>query len=113
VLDDGRVAGKSNWRDIEDLGRELGVDVITRTVPGGAKAGNINHALSVTSAPFFALFDADHIPHADYLRRTIGQMQDPKMAFVQTPQYYANHAENFITAARTAGAFLRPICQGK
>src|SRR3989344_1420876 len=115
ILNDGLVAGMANWRDIEDLGRDHNVDVITRTTPGGAKAGNINHALSVTTAPFFALFDADHVPHKDYLMRTIGHMNDPKMAFVQTPQYYKNRDDNFITrgAWEQQELFFGPICQGK
>ncbi|OHA84327.1 MAG: hypothetical protein A2408_03900 [Candidatus Yonathbacteria bacterium RIFOXYC1_FULL_52_10] len=115
LLNDGFVAKKDNWEDIVELGAAYNVNVITRQTPGGAKAGNTNNALKYTSAPFFVLFDADHVPHVDFLQRTIGYMDDPKMAIVQTPQYYANRDENFITRAawEQQELFFGPICQGK
>lgn len=62
ILNDGYVAKKDNWQDIEKLAHHLGVNCITRRVPGGAKAGNINNALRVTAAPYVVVFDADHVP---------------------------------------------------
>src|SRR3989338_6516555 len=99
ILNDNYVVKNKDWREIENLGKECGVEVITRKIPGGAKAGNINHALKITEAPFFALFDADHVPHRDFLKRTMGYFEDSKIAFVQTPQYYANRNKNFLTQA--------------
>ncbi len=115
ILNDGLVAHKENWREVENLKNIYPINVITRTIPGGAKAGNINHALTKTSAPFLVLFDADHIPHRDFLKRTIGYFENPKMAFVQTPQYYINKNENSITRAawEQQELFFGPICQGK
>lgn len=115
VLNDGFVAHKENWQEIANLEHDYPIRVITRRTPGGAKAGNTNNALRVTTAPFFVVFDADHIPHPDFLRRTVGYMDDPRMAIVQTPQYYANKDENFITRAawEQQELFFGPICQGK
>ncbi|MBI4128935.1 MAG: glycosyltransferase [Parcubacteria group bacterium] len=115
LLNDGYVAHKPNWREIEELAHAYGARVITRTVPGGAKAGNINNALAHTSAPFFAVFDADHVPHRDFLAKTVGYFEDPKMALVQTPQYYKNKDENLLTRAawEQQELFFGPICQGK
>ncbi len=115
ILNDGKVARKENWEEIITLGKSLGVNVITREIPGGAKAGNINHALKLTSAPFFALFDADHVPHPEFLERTMGHLEDPKMAIVQSPQYYINKGENFLTRAswEQQELFFGPICIGK
>ena len=36
----------------------------------GAKAGNINHALSIAKGEFFAILDADFVPKADFLVET-------------------------------------------
>ena len=115
VLNDGFVAKKENWREVENLGKRLGVSVITRDIPGGAKAGNINNALKHTDAPFFALFDTDQAPYPEFLARTMGYFENEKMALVQTPQYYANHEENYLTEAawEQQELFFGPICRGK
>ncbi|MGQ7295945.1 glycosyltransferase [Quadrisphaera sp. KR29] len=115
LLNDGLVARKEDWRDIEVLAEELGVGCFTRTTPGGAKAGNINHALARTTSPFVVVFDADHVPAPAFLTEVMGYFTDERMGFVQTPQYYANHRDNRVT--RTAWEqqtlFFGPIMTGK
>lgn len=115
LLNDGLVACKDNWREIEELADELGVTCITRVTPGGAKAGNINHALSKTRSPFFVVFDADHVPHADFLTEVMGYFVAQDMGFVQTPQFYANQDRNRITrvAWDQQTLFFGPIMSGK
>jgi cellulose synthase (UDP-forming) len=115
VLNDGYVAQKDNWQDIERLAAELGVQCFTREHPGGAKAGNINHALARTLAPYVAIFDADHVPHPDFLTKTMVYFEDSKMGFVQTPQYYKNGHRNAVTrgAWEQQELFYGPICRGK
>ena len=115
LLNDGLVAGKDDWRDIEELADELGITCITRVTPGGAKAGNINHALSRTDSPFFVVFDADHVPHADFLTEVMGYFVADDMGFVQTPQFYANQNHNRITrvAWDQQTLFFGPIMSGK
>lgn len=115
ILNDGFVAKKDTWRDIEALATKLGVHCITRTVPGGAKAGNINNALKLTTLPLVAIFDADHVPHHDFLRKTVGYFRDQDMGFVQTPQFYKNYGENFLTRStwEQQELFFGPICKGK
>src|SRR6202008_3490247 len=92
------------------------VECITRTVPGGAKAGNINNALRHTRSPLIAIFDADHIPHRDFLEKTVGYFgAQEKVGFVQTPQYYKNFAKNYLTQSSwdQQELFFGPICKGK
>jgi cellulose synthase (UDP-forming) len=115
LLNDGLVAGKDDWRDIEELADELGVRCLTRVTPGGAKAGNINHALTRTSSPFFVVFDADHVPHPDFLTEVMGYFVAEDMGFVQTPQFYANQDHNRITrvAWDQQTLFFGPIMSGK
>ena len=109
VLDDG------NDPAIRDLAARHGVGYITREQHTGAKAGNINNALSMTSAPFVAVFDSDHVADPTFLEATLGHMDDPKIAFVQTPQYYANGEESRVAAASWAqqALFFGAICRGK
>lgn len=115
VLNDGYVAKKDNWREIEQMAREEGARCITRTTPGGAKAGNINNALRLTRSPLIAIFDADHVPHRDFLTKTAPYFTDVTVAFVQTPQFYKNFAENYLTegAWEQQELFFGPICKGK
>lgn len=115
ILNDGYVAKKDNWREIEAMAREEGALCITRTVPGGAKAGNINNAIRRTRSPLIAIFDADHVPHRDFLMKTVPYFIDETVAFVQTPQFYKNFAENYLTqgAWEQQELFFGPICKGK
>lgn len=115
VLNDGLVAGKPNWKEIEILCEELGIRCLTRRVPGGAKAGNINHALSKSSGEYVAIFDADHVPYTPFLKKTMGYFVDQRVGFVQTPQYYKNHALNHVTAGawEQQVLFFGAICNGK
>lgn len=84
ILDDGRSDV------IKDLAAELGARYVRRLSSGGAKAGNVNHALSISSGEFYVIFDADFVPHPDFLVETVPFFADPKLAFVQTPQVYGN-----------------------
>ena len=109
VLDDG------NDDAMRDLALRYGVGYIRRSAHTGAKAGNINHALTKTDAEFIAVFDSDHVADPGFLEATLGWMEDPKIAFVQTPQYYANTEHNRIAAASWAqqALFFGAICRGK
>jgi cellulose synthase (UDP-forming) len=115
ILNDGRVANKENWQEVEALAARLGVTCITRTVPGGAKAGNINNALALTSRELVAIFDADHVPRADFLYKTTSYFTTEKVGFVQTPQFYKNFATNYLTRSswEQQELFFGPICKGK
>jgi len=92
-----------------------GARYITRSRHDGAKAGNINHALALTRAPLVMVLDCDHVPRHNFLVRTLGEFRDAKVAFVQTPQCYANAARGGVPAAAWAqqALFFGPIARGK
>lgn len=115
ILNDGYVAKKDDWKDVETLAKELGVTCITRKVGGGAKAGNINNALRATKSEYIAIFDADMIADPSFLKKLIPYLADPKVGFVQTPQYYINYPENEITAGawEQQEFFFGPVMEGK
>jgi cellulose synthase/poly-beta-1,6-N-acetylglucosamine synthase-like glycosyltransferase len=117
VCNDGLIAHASNWQETEVLAQRLGVTCITRTVPGGAKAGNIEHArqqLHATDDALLVIFDADQVAKPDFLLKTIPAFGDPRMGWVQTGQYYRN-LDN--PTARWAddqqSMFYNLICPGK
>lgn len=109
LLDDG------DSPEIEALAARTGAGYLTRQEHEGAKAGNINHALAQTSAPYVAVFDSDHVADPAFLEETLGHFADPSVAFVQTPQYYANHRRGGIPAAAWSqqALFFGPIARGK
>lgn len=84
ICDDGR------RNRLKEICQEYGVHYITRNSNQGAKAGNINHALSLTKGDLFAVLDADMIVQPEFLQRTVGYFINKNLAFVQTPQVYYN-----------------------
>jgi len=82
VLDDGR---REEMRKVAD---EEGVNYITRSSNEGFKAGNLRHAMDHTSGDFLVICDADTRPFPSILENTLGYFTDPKMAWVQTPQWF-------------------------
>lgn len=115
ILNDGFVAKKDNWQEIEDMAKYLDINYITRRVPGGAKAGNVNNALSETNGEMVAIFDADMVPSKNFLKKTVPYFVDSKVGFVQTPQFYENYQENAVTAGSwdQQKLFFGPIMRGK
>ena len=76
--------------EIANLAQELGCEYLTRPNNDHAKAGNVNHAIPLTTGEFIVIFDADFIPTKNFLHRTLGFFQDDKLALVQTPQSFYN-----------------------
>jgi cellulose synthase (UDP-forming) len=109
LLDDGKNP------EMESLASRYRVGYITRPDNVGAKAGNLNHAMGLTDAPYVAVLDCDHVPRPEFLDRTLGHLEDFGVAFVQTPQYYANGDSGPIASAAAAqqNLFFGPIARGK
>ena len=84
VLDDGK------REEIRRMAEQLGARYLTRPDNAHAKAGNLNHALTVVDADVLAILDADHVPTADFLLATLPYFDDPAIGFVQTPQDFYN-----------------------
>ncbi|WP_027136364.1 glycosyltransferase [Geminicoccus roseus] len=82
VLDDGKRPAMAA------VAAEEGVNYITRPSNIGFKAGNLRNAIEHTSGDFILICDADTRPFATILERTLGYFRDPKMAWVQTPQWF-------------------------
>ena len=83
LLDDGRRA------DFKAFAQDAGIHYITRADNRHAKAGNLNHALTLIKGELVAIFDCDHIPARSFLQVTTGWfLRDPKLALVQTPHHF-------------------------
>ena len=84
LLDDG------SSDEMRSLADELGCFYLRRMGGAGAKAGNINHALTQAKGQFFCVFDADFVPRPEFIEEVLPFFADDTVAFVQTPQSYGN-----------------------
>lgn len=100
VCDDNR------RKPIQDLAEQMGVNYIKRADNKHAKAGNFNHAISVTDSALIATLDADMIPMRNFLmtivpyfyeeelikeaRKKDSRIRAKKIGFVQSPQSFYN-----------------------
>ena len=95
LCDDG------NREEMRALAEELEVTYLCRNTHKGAKAGNLNHALSNSDSPYIVTFDADMIPRSCFLIKTVPYFMDAErknaalppekrieLGFVQTPQSF-------------------------
>jgi cellulose synthase (UDP-forming) len=123
-------------RSIDELCQRIEVNLFRRRWRG-AKAGMINdflHFLNGAPPPGFEfhshdgraeepgaekyilVFDADMNPFPDFVEPLVAFMErHPRLAFIQTPQYYTNFEYNRV--ARASGlqqaVFYEYICEGK
>ncbi len=87
LCDDNR---REQMRELAD---RMHIGYFDRPNNEGAKAGNLNHALSLTKAPYVVTLDADMIPKSDFLISTIPYFVDAKkrsvrLGLLQTPQCF-------------------------
>jgi len=68
-----------------------------RTNREGFKAGALAAGLKTGRGEFVAIFDADFVPPADFLQRTIHHFTDPKIGMVQTRWTHINRNYSFLT----------------
>ncbi len=83
ILDDGR------RKEFAKFAAEAKVGYITRNDNAHAKAGNLNHAMTLTHGDLIAVFDCDHICTKIFLQATVGAfLKDEKLALMQTPHHF-------------------------
>ena len=75
----------------------IAVEHVRRNSRKGFKAGALAHGLGRTSAEFVAIFDADFVPTPDFLTRTIGSFDDPRVAFVQARWGHLDEGYSWFT----------------
>jgi cellulose synthase/poly-beta-1,6-N-acetylglucosamine synthase-like glycosyltransferase len=96
-------------RTCADVRASTGVDcrVLRRTDRQGYKAGALEAGRHETDAEFLVIFDADFVPPADYLQRTIPHFYDGDgqpdagLALVQTQWGHLNPDQSALTRAQS------------
>jgi hypothetical protein len=98
VLDD---SAREMVRDLADL---YNFQYIVRPNPGEMKkAGNLTHAMGVSTGEFIAVIDADFAVRPEFLYETMPYFSDPQVGIVQTAQYFDVTNRSFSYIQRYAG----------
>jgi cellulose synthase/poly-beta-1,6-N-acetylglucosamine synthase-like glycosyltransferase len=77
--------------------RGFDIKYLHRTDRTGFKAGALDAGLRVARGPFVAIFDADFVPPADFLRKTVPYFNDDKIAVVQARWGHLNQDYSLLT----------------
>ena len=73
------------------------IEYIHRANRAGFKAGALQNGLKTATGEIIAIFDADFVPPADFLQRTVHYFAEPEVGMVQTRWAYLNRHYNLLT----------------
>jgi cellulose synthase/poly-beta-1,6-N-acetylglucosamine synthase-like glycosyltransferase len=73
------------------------IQYLHRTDRTGFKAGALDAGLKTATGEFVAIFDADFVPPVDFLRRTLGHFDDPRVGMVQARWGHINEDYSLLT----------------
>ncbi|MDG3584014.1 cellulose synthase family protein [Galbibacter pacificus] len=99
VLDDSTDESiEKTSKKIKEL-RHRGIDIkhITRANRIGFKAGALKEGLAIAKGDFIAIFDADFLPKADWLKKTVPYFKNQKIGVVQTKWGHINRNYSLLT----------------
>ncbi len=99
VLDDSTDECTVLARGRVEAWRARGVDIhyVHRDDRTGFKAGALEAGLERSSSDFVAVFDADFVPAADFLRRTVHWFTDESVGMVQACWDHLNRNDSLLT----------------
>jgi cellulose synthase/poly-beta-1,6-N-acetylglucosamine synthase-like glycosyltransferase len=99
VLDDSTDDTQQVCKQKVEAYRQKGVNIEYIHRPGrdGFKAGALRDGLLKATGEFIAIFDADFLPHKDFLLQTLPLMKDEKVGVVQTRWDHINGDYSLIT----------------
>lgn len=80
--------------------RREGIDIVYfhRAQRSGFKAGALAYGLERAKGEFVAIFDADFLPPADFLKRALVHFEDPRVGMVQARWGHVNDGYSLLTA---------------
>jgi len=82
--------------------RGLDIVAIHRDCRDGYKAGALKAGMRVAKGEYLAVFDADFVPHPDFLRRTVPHLvADPRVGMVQMRWAHLNRDYSLITKVQS------------
>lgn len=102
ILDDSDDETSTLLQDTTRHYQKLGFQIsyVRRDTRQGYKAGALKHAMESTDTEFVAIFDADFVPPAWFLRRAIPHFSSPDIGLVQCRWGHSNEGYSAITRAQ-------------
>jgi cellulose synthase/poly-beta-1,6-N-acetylglucosamine synthase-like glycosyltransferase len=102
ILDDSTDGSAEIARETCARMCRLGHDVeyVHRTNRHGYKAGALAHGMKSATGEYIAIFDADFVPPADILVRSLDHFTDPNVGCVQTRWDHLNRDQSLLTQAQ-------------
>jgi len=99
VLDDSTDASVHDTAKRIAALQETGLDIqhIRREDRQGYKAGALKEGLKIAKGEFIAIFDADFLPDADWLKKTVIYFKDEEIGVVQTRWGHINRDYSTLT----------------
>jgi len=103
ILDDSTDETVAIARACAERFRADGLDIVHvhRTDRTGFKAGALENGLKSSKGELVAVFDADFVPGADFLERTVDQFTDPGVGMVQTRWDHINADYSALTRVQS------------
>ncbi len=96
IVDDASTDGMA--AELDRMAMEEPITVIHRPAgSGGGKPGALNDGLAFATGDVVIVFDADHRPHADVVRRLVRHFEDPAVGAVQGRCEISNTADSPLT----------------
>ncbi|RPI75675.1 MAG: glycosyltransferase, partial [Ignavibacteriales bacterium] len=102
VLDDSTDETTKVVHAAVEIKKAEGYDIthVRRNSRKGFKAGALKEGMKTSKGEFIAIFDADFIPHKDFLKKTLSFFTDNKIGMVQTRWEHLNGDYSMLTKAQ-------------
>ncbi len=115
VLDDSDDDTVDLIRSIVDEYKFKGFDIahVHRIDRSGYKAGALKAGMASVKGEFIAIFDADFIPPASFLKHLLKHFNDPKMGFVQCKWGHINEDYSSMTQAEAVSLDIHFLVEQK
>lgn len=99
VLDDSDDNSINITSELIDQIKNTGIDIshIRRNNRFNFKAGALKEGLKTAKGEFIAVFDADFLPHKDWLKKTVIHFKNPMIGLVQTRWGHLNRDYSLLT----------------
>ncbi len=102
ILDDSTDETTNIVKDVVGRKKSEGFDIshVRRDSRKGFKAGALKEGLKIAKGEYIAIFDADFIPHKDFLKKTLPFFSNDKIGMVQTRWEHINGNYSILTRAQ-------------
>jgi cellulose synthase/poly-beta-1,6-N-acetylglucosamine synthase-like glycosyltransferase len=84
-------------------GQGFDIQYIHRDNRTGFKAGALKEGLKTAKGELVGIFDADFVPHPEFLKETVPYFTDPKTGMLQTRWGHINSDYSLLTRAQSMG----------